>query len=78
MVYGSGEVSGSKTTVYYASSSGVVVTASPRPGNGQGYIGPKEDGNGQGYIGGAGSVRTNVWGAVLGLMVAAVGFWVWV
>lgn len=57
------------STVYYAGSS-----ATPRPGNGQGYIGPKEAAGGDGAIGEAASnIRwTSV--AVLGAAVVCAAF----
>lgn len=57
------------STVYYAGSS-----ATPRPGNGQGYIGPKEAASGDGAIGEAASSIQWTSVAVLGAAVICAAF----
>lgn len=66
VVYGTNGISGGTSTVYYSGNSAV-----PQPahgnGNGNGYIGPKEEGGGDGFIGSAPGSGCGTYVAVLGL-----------
>ena len=59
VVYASNAAGSASKTVYYGAS------ASARPGNAQGYIGPKYAGGGDGQIGGAAPLRSLRWEALL-------------
>lgn len=74
VVYGTDGNSAPTSTVYYASGS----SSRPdgKPGNSQGYIGPKNN-DGNGVIGAASLVNCWSWEAVLGLGMVALTFTLW-